>query len=93
VRSHFEVPDLQVHCKLYGVAEQQIELQSRQLQSLTQFRVDVQTMEPNLSDQCRAGITHATSIEIKLVGVALASSGARPGWKQSVQPAKGRPCL
>jgi len=29
-------------------------------------------MEPNLSDQGRTGITHATSIEIKLVGVARA---------------------
>jgi len=50
-------------------------------------------MESNLSDQGRAGTTHATSIEIKLVGVARAPSGAGPGWKQSVQPAKGRPCL
>jgi len=53
VRSPFEVSELQVHCKLHCFAEQQIELQSRQLQSLTQFRVDGQTMEPNLSDLCQ----------------------------------------
>jgi len=47
------VPDLQVNSEVDCVIEQQIELQSRQLWSLTQFWVVVQTMEPNLSDLCR----------------------------------------
>jgi len=33
-------------------------------------------MEPNLSDQGRAGTSHATSIEIKLVGVARGPVGS-----------------
>jgi len=33
VRSPFEVPELQVHCEVDGIAEQLIELQSRQLWS------------------------------------------------------------
>jgi len=37
VRSPFEVPELQVHREVDCIAEQQIELQSRQLWSLTQF--------------------------------------------------------
>jgi len=37
VRSPFEVPELQVHCEMDCIVEQLIELQSRQLWSLTQF--------------------------------------------------------
>jgi len=48
----FEVLELQVHCGVDCIAEQQIELQSRQLSSLTQFWVDVQTMDPNIFDLC-----------------------------------------
>jgi len=37
VRSPFEVPYLQIHFEVDSIAEQQIELRSRELKSLTQF--------------------------------------------------------
>jgi len=53
MRSPFEVPELQIYYEVDCIAEPLIELQSRQLWSPIQFWVDVQTMEPNLSDLCR----------------------------------------
>ena len=53
MRSAFEVPELQTYCKVDRIAERLIELVSRQLWSLIQFWVDVQTIEPNLSGLCR----------------------------------------
>ncbi|XP_077969505.1 protein FAM200A-like [Styela clava] len=59
VRCPFEVSALQVHPETDCIAEQLVELQSRQLWrnkfknvSLTQFWAEVQTREPNLSDLC-----------------------------------------
>ena len=59
VRCPFEVSALHVHPDTDCIAEQLIELQSRQLWSnkfenvsLTQFWAEVQSKEPNLSDLC-----------------------------------------
>ena len=48
----FEVPELQIYCEVDCIAEPLIELQIRQLWSLIQFWMDVEKMEPNLSDLC-----------------------------------------
>ena len=60
VRSPFEVSALEVHSEMNCIAEQLIELQSRQMWrdkfkivSLTQFWANVRSKEPNLSDLCK----------------------------------------
>ena len=60
VRSPFEVSALEIYSEMDCIAEQLIELQSRQMWrdkfkifSLTQFWVNVRSKEPNLSDICK----------------------------------------
>jgi len=53
MRSPLEVPEQQTYCDVHYIAEPLIELQSRQLWRLIKFWVDVQTIDPNLSEVCR----------------------------------------
>ena len=64
VRNHFQVSALEVHSDMDRIAEELLELQSRQMwkdkfekASLTQFWANVQSMEPSLSNLCKQAAT------------------------------------
>ena len=64
VRNPFQVSALEVHSDMDCIAEELLELQSRQMwkdkfkkASLTQFWANVQSMEPSLSDLCKQAAT------------------------------------
>ena len=78
VRCPFEESALQVHPETKCIAEQLVELQSRQLWrskfknvSLTQFWAEVQSKEPNLFDLC----CHATNVLLPFPTTYLCEAG------------------